>query len=77
MLALRTGWTPDVLAELPDAFRSGCHWALYAQAVAGDEGLPSTDIPASAPMSARLEMQKTRVEVMKLRDALYPEDTDG
>jgi hypothetical protein len=77
MLALRTGWTPDVLAELPDAFRAGCHWALYAEAVCGPDGLPSVDIPASAPYAQKVELQKARVEIVKLRDSLYPEDADG
>lgn len=74
MLALRTGWTPDVLADLPAAFRAGCHWALYAATVAGPEGLPSTEIPKDAPYAVKLEMQKARVEVLKLREVLYPED---
>lgn len=77
MLALATGWTPDVIADLPAAFRDGCHWAMYAQAVAGPEGLPSVDIPSHLPMAQKVELQKARVEILKLRDTLYPEDTDG
>lgn len=74
MLALRTGWTPNVLVELPRDFRAGCHWALYAESIAGPEGLPSTEIPPTAPVAVKVEMQKRRVEVMRLRDQLYPED---
>jgi hypothetical protein len=72
MLALRTGWTPDVIAELPGAFRAGCHWALYAQTIAGPEGLPSTDLPPGT--RATPELQSRRVEVSRLRTMLYPED---
>lgn len=72
MLALRTGWTPDVIAELPVAFRDGCRWALYAQALAGPEGLPSVEVPPGT--RATPELQARRIEVKKLRDALYPED---
>lgn len=77
MLALETGWTPDVLAELPDAFLAGCRWALYARSVAGPEGLPDVEIPPSAPWAQKVEMQRARVEILKLRTLLFPEDADG
>lgn len=72
MLALRTGWTPDVIAELPVAFRAGCHWALYAGTIAGPEGLPFTEVAPGT--KATPELQRTRVEVAKMRALLYPED---
>lgn len=74
MLALATGWTPDVLAAMPARFRASCHWALYARTLSGPEGLPSSDIPSSLPWSQKIELQKRNVQVAKLRDILYPED---
>lgn len=72
MVALQTGWTPDVIAELPVAFRDACRWALYAQVASGPEGLPSTDLPPG--VRATPEFQQRRVEVNRLRSMLYPED---
>lgn len=72
MLALRTGWTPDVIADLPASFRAGCHWALYAGTIAGAEGLPSTE--AAPGTKATPELQRARVEVARMRAVLYPED---
>lgn len=79
MTALRTGWTPDVLAEMPVAFRAACHWALYAETIAGPEGLPSTERPAGLPSEHAAAWLRTRAEVLRLRDVLYPGDevTDG
>lgn len=38
MLALRTGWTPDVIGGdapggVTDSFRRACHWALFAESL--------------------------------------------
>jgi hypothetical protein len=76
-LALRTGWTPDILRELPTGFRSRCHWSLYAHAIAGEEGLPSVTIPHGVAPAQRLQAQKALTQVMQLRALLYPEDDDG
>lgn len=73
MLALATGWTPDVLAELPMSFRASCHWALYAAAIAGPEGLPSTDIPKGASQETRLAILQQSAHIGRLRTVLYPE----
>lgn len=76
MLALATGWTPDVLAELPIGFRSAAHWALYAQAISGPEGLPSTELPAGASPDVRRAVMAQNAALLPIRDALYPEDED-
>ena len=77
MLALETGWTPDVLADLPLPFKRKCHWVLFARTVSGPDGLPSTDIPSGLPYAAKLEMQKQIIPALKMRALLYPEDTNG
>lgn len=73
MLALETGWTPDVLAEIPTPFREACHWTLYARALAGPEGLPSTEVPRGASPDARLAAARLSVSLANLREELYPE----
>lgn len=72
MLALATSWTPDVLAELPAGFRAACHWSLYAQTIAGPEGLPNTEVPAGGKRTP--EMAKLSIQVKSLRDLLFPAD---
>lgn len=76
MLALETGWTPDVLAALPLAFKRKCHWALYARAIAGPEGLPSTEIPSGASSEVRLAAFRQNAALLPLRKLLYPEGED-
>ena len=73
ILALDTGWTPDVLAALPLAFKRKCHWALYARAIAGDEGFPSTEVPAGADVRTRAAFAKLAVSVAEHRSLLFPE----
>lgn len=76
MLALRTGWTSDVLADMPAGFRAACHWALHAEAIVGTEGLPSDDIPqGSSPDVLRAALERRQV-VADLRTLLYPEGDD-
>lgn len=77
MLALRTGWTPDVLSDLPLRFRAACHWALYARTLVGPDGLPSTEIPQGAPNAVKLEAMQRNAAMLPLRKALFPEDDDG
>jgi len=62
-----------MLADLPAAFREGCHWTLYARAIAGPSGLPSTDIPSGLPLAQRAEMQRNALAVMELRKVLFPD----
>lgn len=76
MLALATGWTPDVLRELPTPFRAACHWTLYARTIVGSDGLPSTEIPVSAGMGDRLDAMKQSAALLPIRQTLYPEDVD-
>lgn len=76
MLALATGWTPDVIARLPSRFRAACHWALFVRSTVGDEGFPSTDVPMTAPVEARREAARVSVEIDKIRKLIYPEDED-
>lgn len=73
MLALQTGWTPDVLAELPTRFLRRCRWLMYARAIAGPEGLPVVDIPSRAPIEVRLAAQESRAQLMKIRTLLFPD----
>lgn len=75
MLALATGWTPDVLAALPTRFRRACHWLLYARTIAGPDGFPATEAAPGTRMTP--DLQAKRVAVMHLRTLLYPEDDDG
>lgn len=77
MLALATGWTPEVIGQVSDRFRRACHWAIYARTIAGPKGLPSIEIPANAPMEQRLAIQSVRADVLRLRSHLFPEDGDG
>lgn len=76
MLALRTGWTPDVLSDLPLRFRAACHWSLYARVLCGPEGLPSTDIPAGSNAQKQIAMRQNAA-LMPLRALLFPEGDDG
>lgn len=62
-----------MLAELPPAFRAGCHWVLYARAIAGPTGLPSTDIPKWLPLEQRAELLKGVLAVEGLRKELFPD----
>lgn len=73
MLALSTGWTPDVLADMPAVFRAACHWVLYVRAIVGPEGLPSTEVPRSASLEVRQAAARQSVHVANLRTLLYPE----
>ena len=73
MTALTTGWTPDVLAELPDRFRRACHWALYTQAVVGPDGLPTITVPRGAPLEQRVAAMRAMSEIAQLRQGLFPE----
>lgn len=75
ILALRTGWTPDVIGSLSAVFRAACHWALYVHAIVGDEGLEDIPTPpaGSAP-ELRLAVGKARADRARLADILYPAD---
>lgn len=77
MLALRTGWTPDVLADLPMRFREAAHWAMYARTLTGPNGLPSTDIPQGESIEVKSAAMRRNAALMPLRRALFPEDDDG
>lgn len=77
MLALETGWTPDVIADLPLPFRLACHWAIYARVVSGPEGLPNTEVDRSAPPAVRIAAMKQAAATAELRKILFPEDDDG
>lgn len=72
MLAIETGWTPTIIAELPVQFVAACRWALYARAVAGD-GLPSGEVPQGASPEIVRASLRVRQEVERIRAVLYPE----
>jgi hypothetical protein len=76
MLALRTGWTPDVLAELPARFRAACHWALWVEARVGPEGFSSTEAPRGAPLEVRAAAARLSIEVARARTELFPDGDD-
>jgi len=73
MLALATGWTPAALAQLPGQFRRACHWALYAQTVAGPEGFEDPAIPSGLPAADRLALMQQKAQIGTNRVHLYPE----
>jgi hypothetical protein len=74
ILALETGWPPETLADLPDDFRRACHWALYARALSGPEGLAVGKAPPGASAEVRAAHAMRSVTASKLRAALFPED---
>jgi hypothetical protein len=74
ILALETGWTPDVLADMPAGFRRACHWALYARAIAGPDGLQEPQHPGrGASPQASTAYARAKVLIKQIRDNLYPE----
>ena len=74
MVALETGWTPDMLAELPAGFLAGCRWALYVRAIVGAEGIGATDPPGPGlPVAQRMAAMRRNAEIARLRTHLYPE----
>lgn len=77
MLALATGWTPDVLRKLPTGFRSRCHWVLYVRSIAGNEGLPDDSVPQRGSPDEIREAIRRRQAIAEIRANLFPEDDDG
>jgi hypothetical protein len=83
MLALRTGWTPEVIGgdtgAVTDAFRRALHWLMFAEVLAGPEGLPPTDLrmPPRATPDQRRAVMRIRAEGSKLRGILFPRDEAG
>lgn len=74
MLALRTGWTPDVLADLPVRFRTACHWALFAQSLVPADGLPSLGPPTPGlTPEQRIARAKAAAGLARLRADLFPD----
>ena len=71
MLALRTGWTPDVMAELAPRFHAAVHWAMYAEAICGAEGLPPTEITGGS-MAERQAALRRNAALLPLRALLFP-----
>lgn len=74
MLAIETGWTPDVIAELPTRFHQRCRWLLYARAICGPEGLPTVEIPRQGSADARLAAMKAKAAIAPIRSLLFPDD---
>ena len=62
-----------MLAELPIAFRAACHWVIYARAIVGPSGLPSTDVPHGLPLAQRAAMMRASVAGVELRKVLFPD----
>lgn len=76
ILALETGWTEGVLARMSRSFKAACHWVLYARAIVGPEGFPSTDVPKGADVHTRAAFGKLAMSVAEHRTLLFPEDGD-
>lgn len=77
ILALETGWTPDVLGEISLRFKRSCHWALYGRAIAGTEGLNVPSPSTGGSPEQKLALARASVQADRLRKVLYPEDDDG
>jgi hypothetical protein len=73
MLALETGWTPDVIASLRARFRAACHWALFIRAIL-PEGIPPEMPVNSRDANARFAAVKQRHAIDQLRQVIYPAD---
>lgn len=74
MLALATGWTPDVIGRLPLPFHVACHWVLYVHAIA-PQGLPDLG-PAPLGLTDAQRAQRAAAvgERARLSSILYPAD---
>lgn len=90
MLALRTGWTPQVIGGdapdgISDRFRQAAHFALYAETLSPiyDDALRASvaSAPSDAPMDLRAAVARERLEgtkeLGKLRRLLELEVVDG
>lgn len=87
ILAIRTGWTPDVIAELPDMFRDEAHWALFAEGYGQQYGDISTVVRRDPPRSLVgrelrefIDNRKAARSALEwLNNSLFPADetTDG
>jgi hypothetical protein len=73
MLALETGWTPDVIATLSARFRAACHWWLYVRTLL-PEGFPEMpSLNGMSPMQ-KADVAKQRIQLAKLRTVVFPAD---
>ena len=73
-LALRTGWTPEVIGSLPAAFRNACHWRLWVGAIVGPEGMPPVTAPEAGASPAVVRAWADATNQQKaLRAVIYPE----
>jgi hypothetical protein len=84
ILALETGWTPDVIAEIPQPFREAAHHALYARALAPAvetiaQGV-ATDPPDALTGAKRITFisrrNAWRADLAAIRAALLPPDDE-
>lgn len=89
MLALRTGWTPDVIGGdgpggVSDAFRRAAHFALYAERLApvlaeDTQTLAMRPEDVDAPFRARLNKARERAHerTTVIRTLLLLDPGDG
>lgn len=87
ILALRTGWTPDVIADLPTRFRESTHWALYAEGFADRYGQIAAVVERDPPRELKgaqltdfiSNRKNARAAFDWLQKSLFPPDepTDG
>lgn len=75
MIARHLAWTPETIGSVPDELRRALHWVLFAEAVAGPEGLPA-DVPIEPgmPSQRRLALMRAKAAAAELRRMLFPED---
>lgn len=87
MLALETGWTPDVIAGdtgvVSDEFRRACHWVIYAREM--DKVIDSLDETLAIDEGDLTPTGKAQIVGLKLRaqenralyhETLFPADED-
>lgn len=76
MLALRTNWTPEIIANLPGPFHAALHHAMWLETLIPQEGIPALPSSAGRPMDQRTEIVRAAVAQDALRKVIFPEDED-
>lgn len=76
---MRAGFDQRALEEMTVGYRKAAHWYLYAETLAGPEGLPSDTLHLNREMTN--EQKRAVSDAWKqgqaIRKVLFPEDDDG